>query len=110
MNERHRAWYQDNREKSIANVQRWREQNPEKYQAWLKRNREENKEKRREQSPTDSPQTSLRLKPEHVRGSCLGPVGNCAICGVNEDLNLHVDHDKARRKFADSYAVSATRP
>ncbi len=98
MRSRHRAWYQGNREKSIASVQRWREDNPEKYQAWLKRNREENKEKRREQSRRTHLKRAYGLTQNMFEALVLAQLGKCAICGSLEAPNLHVDHDHRTNK------------
>ena len=93
-----RARYNRDPQKAIASVQRWREENPDKYQAWLKRNREENKERRREQSRRGHLKRQYGLTTNMFEALVSAQLGNCGICGVNEDLNLHVDHDHNTKK------------
>lgn len=93
-----RARYYRDPKRAIAGVQRWREENPEKYQAWLKRNREENKERRREQSRRGHLKRQYGLTPNMFEALVSAQLGNCAICGANEDLELHVDHDHRTKK------------
>ena len=93
-----RARYRKDPKRAIANVQKWREENPDKYKAWLKRNREENKEKRREQSRRTHLHRKYGLTQNLFEALVSAQLGNCAICGANEDLNLHVDHDHVTEK------------
>ena len=87
-----RQWYQQNREKVIAKVQRWREENPERYQEWLKKNRAENSEQRRESNRRGHLRRKYGLSIEVYEFLCLVQDQKCAICG-EEVEKLHVDHE-----------------
>lgn len=85
--------YRRDPKKAIESVQRWRVENPDKYQAWLNRNREENRERRREQNRRGHLRRQYGLTQDAFAALVAAQRGKCAICGVKEDLNLHVDHD-----------------
>ena len=87
-----RRWYEQNRDKAIANVQRWREENPEKYLAWRKRYWAENNERRRRSSRQGHLRRKYGLSIEVYEFLCVAQGHRCAICG-EEVEKLHVDHE-----------------
>lgn len=94
----HRNWYLKNRDKEIQRVRQWQQANPEKVNSCHR--------KRRQADPRG---TKLKNREGHLRRKygltqnmfealVLAQLGHCAICGVSEGMDLHVDHDHQTKK------------
>ena len=93
-----RRYYEQNREKAIANVQRWREANPERYKAYRRRYLAEHGEEKRRRDREGHLRRKYGVNQNMFEALVSAQLGNCVICGANEDLNLHIDHDHRTNK------------
>jgi Recombination endonuclease VII len=93
-----RRYYLQNREKAIASVQRWRNANPERYRAYRRRYLAEHGEEKKRRDREGHLKRKYGVTQNMFEALVAAQLGNCAICGANEDLSLHVDHDHTTKR------------
>lgn len=89
----HRDWYDRNREYEKARVKRWQQENSERVNAGRRELRAKDPERHKYRDREGHLWRKYRLNTNMFEALVSAQLGNCAICGANEDLNLHVDHD-----------------
>jgi hypothetical protein len=85
-----KAWYEANREASIANVKRWQQKNKEHLHAYRREYR-----KRRQAEDRDAHlRRTFGFSTIGYEAMLASQGGGCAICGKPPGkISLHVDHD-----------------
>lgn len=88
---RHRAWYERNRERSIAYVKSWQQANVERVQAYQRQYRAEHSDVFR----AGHLRRTFNLTVAEYRQRLDAQNGGCAICGQppRDGRSLHVDHN-----------------
>ena len=94
----HKTWYERNRTYEIARVGRWQRENPERVNDVQRKNRLRRGEEYRKLEREGHLRRKYGLTLNLFEALVSAQLGNCAICGVNEDLDLHVDHDHRTKK------------
>jgi hypothetical protein len=95
----HRDWYLRNRDYEINRVKQWQQQNPDRVNASHRRRRQADPEVTRLKDREGHLRRKYGLTLNMFEALVSAQLGNCAICGANEDLNLHVDHDHRTNKI-----------
>lgn len=96
--EAHRRWYQKNGDYEKSRVATWRQNNAGRVN-----------DTRRARRSSDGGRSKLRDREGHLRRKygltsnifealVLAQLGKCAVCGANEGMELHVDHDHRTNK------------
>ena len=94
----HRAWYRRNREYEIARVGKWQKENASRVNDVQRRNRARRGEEYRRLEREGHLRRKYGLTQNMFEALVSAQLGNCAICGANVDLELHVDHDHRTKK------------
>ena len=94
----HRAWYEKNRECEIARVGRWQRENAAQVNNIQRRNRARRGDEYRRLEREGHLRRKYGLTQNMFEALVAAQLGNCAICGANEDRDLHVDHDHRTNK------------
>lgn len=94
----HRDWYSRNREYSIGRVKEWQHKNPERLRAWRRKYREEHGEEKKRRDREGHLRRKYGVTQNMFEALVLAQLGKCAICGANEAMELHIDHDHRTKK------------
>lgn len=94
----HKNWYERNREYEISRVGKWQRENAARVNEVQRRNRARGGDEHRRLEREGHLRRKYGLTLNLFEALVAAQLGNCAICGANEDLDLHVDHDHRTKK------------
>jgi hypothetical protein len=94
----HQVWYERNRQFEMDRVNAWRKRNPERVSESRRRRKASDPERYRYRDREGHLRRKYGLTQNLFEALVAAQLGNCAICGANEDLELHVDHDHRTKK------------
>ena len=93
-----RSWYERNRDYEMSRVDAWRRANSERVNESQRKRRRSDGGRSRQREREGHLRRKYGLTQNLFEALVAAQLGNCAICGANEDLELHVDHDHRTKK------------
>ena len=94
----HKNWYARNRDYEIARVGRWQRVHADRVNEIQRKNRARRGDEYRRLAREGHLRRKYGLTQNMFEALVLAQLGHCAICGVSEGMDLHVDHDHQTKK------------